>query len=113
MRFEPKLSRLTAGVALAMACGAAAAQAGQTVKVAFIDPLSGPFANVGQNQLKSFQFIAAELSKKNAAGVEQEERGRREVRDAALRQQGLAAGESFDHCCTHRLAYLREYFLQK
>ncbi len=69
MRFEPKLSRLTAGVALAMACGAAAAQAGQTVKVAFIDPLSGPFANVGQNQLKSWQFIAAEMNKKNAAGV--------------------------------------------
>jgi branched-chain amino acid transport system substrate-binding protein len=34
------------------------AQKGETVKIAFIDPLSGPFANVGQNQLKSWQFVA-------------------------------------------------------
>ena len=30
----------------------------ETVKIAFIDPLSGPFAPVGQNILKSFQMIA-------------------------------------------------------
>jgi branched-chain amino acid transport system substrate-binding protein len=47
----------------------AAAQAGQAVKIAFIDPLSGPFANVGQNQLKSWQFTAEQFNKKNAAGV--------------------------------------------
>ncbi|MDC8756749.1 branched-chain amino acid ABC transporter substrate-binding protein [Janthinobacterium fluminis] len=29
-----------------------------TVKVAFIDPLSGPFAPVGQNQLRGFQLLA-------------------------------------------------------
>jgi branched-chain amino acid transport system substrate-binding protein len=45
------------------------AQSGQTVRIAFMDPLSGPFANVGQNQLKSWQFIAEEFSKKNSAGV--------------------------------------------
>ena len=55
--------------ALGLSAGATFAQQGQTVKVAFIDPLSGPFANVGQNQLKSWQFIAEEFNKKNAAGV--------------------------------------------
>jgi branched-chain amino acid transport system substrate-binding protein len=44
-------------LAVTMAIAAAAAQA-ETVKIAFIDPLSGPFAPVGQNQLKSFQTIA-------------------------------------------------------
>ena len=29
----------------------------QTVKIAFIDPLSGPFAAVGTNILKQFQFM--------------------------------------------------------
>jgi branched-chain amino acid transport system substrate-binding protein len=58
-----------AAAALALASGAVFAQAGQTVKIAFIDPLSGPFANVGQNQLKSWQFTAENFSKKNPAGV--------------------------------------------
>ena len=44
--------------------------AGQTVRIAFMDPLSGPFANVGQNQLKSWQFASERLSGgKNPAGV--------------------------------------------
>ena len=38
-----------------------AAQKGETVRIAFMDPLSGPFANVGQNQLKSWQFVADRL----------------------------------------------------
>ncbi|HEY8048495.1 MAG TPA: branched-chain amino acid ABC transporter substrate-binding protein [Ramlibacter sp.] len=43
---------------------------GQTVRIAFMDPLSGPFANVGQNQLKSWQFAAEHFSgKNNPAGV--------------------------------------------
>jgi branched-chain amino acid transport system substrate-binding protein len=43
---------------------------GETVRIAFMDPLSGPFANVGQNQLKSWQFIAERLSgSHNPAGV--------------------------------------------
>ena len=58
-----------AAAALTLCAGAALAQSGQTVKIAFIDPLSGPFANVGQNQLKGWQFTAEEFSKKNAAGV--------------------------------------------
>jgi len=48
----------------------ALAQSGQTVRIAFIDPLSGPFANVGQNQLKSWQFAADKLGgAKSVAGV--------------------------------------------
>jgi branched-chain amino acid transport system substrate-binding protein len=62
------------GVSVVAACaalvsGAAFAQAGQTVKIAWIDPLSGAFASVGQNGLKSWQFSAEQASKKNAAGV--------------------------------------------
>jgi branched-chain amino acid transport system substrate-binding protein len=53
----------------ALVCGSAFAQSGETVKVAFIDPLSGPFANIGQNQLRSWQFVAEQLNKKNPAGV--------------------------------------------
>lgn len=49
---------------------AAMAQKGETVKIAMIEGLSGPFANVGQNQLKSWQFIADRYNgAKNAAGV--------------------------------------------
>jgi len=58
-----------AAAAITAFCGAALAQSGQTVKIAFIDPLSGPFANIGQNQLKSWQFSAEQFNKKNAAGV--------------------------------------------
>ncbi len=53
----------------AAVAAAPAATLGKTVKIAFIDPLSGPFANVGQNQLKSWQFIAEQFNLKNAAGV--------------------------------------------
>ncbi len=61
----------TLAAAAIMACaGAAFAQKGETVKIAHIDPFSGPFANVGQNQLKSWQFITEKLNgAKNPAGV--------------------------------------------
>lgn len=49
--------------------GAAWAQKGETVKIAWIDPLSGPFANIGQNSLKTFQFVAEKVSANNPAGV--------------------------------------------
>ena len=52
---------------------AALAQKGETVKIAMIEGLSGPFANVGQNQLKSWQFITDRYNgAKNAAGVKLE-----------------------------------------
>ena len=67
MKFVMKI--VAASVAV-LCVGGALAQQGQTVKIAFIDPLSGPFANVGQNQLKSWQFAAERLSgAKNPAGV--------------------------------------------
>jgi branched-chain amino acid transport system substrate-binding protein len=65
-----------AACALFVWAGAAFAQKDETVKIAFIDPLSGPFANVGQNQLKSWQFVAERLSgAKNPAGVKFEVTG--------------------------------------
>ncbi|MFY9514369.1 MAG: branched-chain amino acid ABC transporter substrate-binding protein [Rubrivivax sp.] len=68
MKFTHALFGLPVAASLALVSGVAFAQSGETVKIAFIDPLSGPFANVGQNQLKSWQF-AAEQFGKNAAGV--------------------------------------------
>lgn len=57
------------GVALACS-GAVWAQKGETVKIAMIEGLSGPFGNVGQNQLKSWQFVAESMNgAKNPAGV--------------------------------------------
>jgi branched-chain amino acid transport system substrate-binding protein len=50
---------------LALAASAASAD---TIKIAFIDPLSGPFAPVGQNQFKSFQLIADMANKGKWAG---------------------------------------------
>ncbi len=69
MRFTHRLFGVSIAASAALVSGLAFAQAGQTVKIAFIDPLSGPFANVGQNQLKSWQFLGEHFNKKNAAGV--------------------------------------------
>ncbi len=43
--------------------------AGQTVKIAFIDPLSGLMGPVGNNQLNSYRFFAEKYSATNPAGV--------------------------------------------
>jgi branched-chain amino acid transport system substrate-binding protein len=66
-----KLVLKTVAFSVALACaGVAFAQKGETVRIAFMDPLSGPFANVGQNQLKAWQFAADKFSgAKNPAGV--------------------------------------------
>jgi len=58
------------GIAVAQTKGAAkgAAPAGQTVKIAYLDPLSGPFAAVGQNILKHFQVAAEMASSRQLAG---------------------------------------------
>jgi len=67
MRFV--LKSLT-GAALVACALAAHAQKGETVKIAWIDPLSGLMAPVGANQLKSFQFFAEKFSgAANPAGV--------------------------------------------
>ncbi|RGE45198.1 branched-chain amino acid ABC transporter substrate-binding protein [Comamonas testosteroni] len=55
--------------ALTVSAGAAWAQKGETVKVAWIDPLSGLMAALGSNQLKSLQYSAEEINKNSASGV--------------------------------------------
>ncbi len=67
IRFHP-VALATFVLAGAMA-GPVLAQKGETVKVAWIDPLTGLMAPVGQNQIKSFQFIAEHFNKANPAGV--------------------------------------------
>ncbi len=49
---------LLLALAVSAAFAAPAAASAETVKIAFIDPLSGPFAPVGQGILKSWQYIA-------------------------------------------------------
>lgn len=61
---------LPVAAALAMPWALASAQtAGKTVKIAWMDPLSGPLANIGQNSLRTFQFMAERISASNPAGV--------------------------------------------
>ena len=67
INFKP-VALATFVLAAAMA-GPAFAQKGETVKIAWIDPLTGLMAPVGQNQIKSFQFIAEHFNKSNPAGV--------------------------------------------
>ncbi|HEY6134144.1 MAG TPA: branched-chain amino acid ABC transporter substrate-binding protein [Rubrivivax sp.] len=54
---------------MALTRGSALAQRGETVKVAWIDALTGLTAATGQNQLRSFQFLAEQFNKNNPAGV--------------------------------------------
>ena len=70
----PRLVAFAAGAAFIVCAGSAVAQgkkplAGQVVKMAWIDPLSGLMAPVGTNQLKSAQFFAEKFSATNPAGV--------------------------------------------
>ena len=61
--------KFVAAAALVVCAQNALAQKGETVKIAWIDPLSGLMAPVGTNQLKSFQFFAEKFSASNPAGV--------------------------------------------
>ncbi|MDN6885932.1 branched-chain amino acid ABC transporter substrate-binding protein [Variovorax sp. CAN2819] len=61
--------KIAAAAVIAATATGAFAQKGETVKIAWLDPLSGLMAAVGTNQLKTFQFFAEEFNKKNAAGV--------------------------------------------
>lgn len=58
-----------AAVGPASAQTKAAAPPGQTVKVAYLDPLSGPFAAVGQNILRHFQVAAEIATARQLAGA--------------------------------------------
>lgn len=63
MKFQLRAPVLASVMALAAPLSIA-----DTLKIAFIDPLSGPFAPVGQNILNSFQYIAAKANGENWAG---------------------------------------------
>ena len=72
MTFTRRLFNVSVAAALALNAGLVFAQKGETVKIAWIDPLSGLMAPVGQNQLKSFQFFAEKFNNTpaiNPAGV--------------------------------------------
>jgi branched-chain amino acid transport system substrate-binding protein len=64
---------LSVGAALVVSAGAAMAQAkplaGQTVKLMWIDPLTGLMGPVGTNQVKTQQFLAERFNASNPAGV--------------------------------------------
>ena len=68
-----KLTQLALCTALALSAGSALAQAkplaGQTVKMMWIDPLTGLMGPVGSNQLKSWQFFTEKFNATNPAGV--------------------------------------------
>ena len=52
-------------LSLALVAGFMAAPAGaQTIKIAYIDPLSGGVASIGEQGLKHFQFIAEQINAK-------------------------------------------------
>ncbi|HXD04710.1 MAG TPA: branched-chain amino acid ABC transporter substrate-binding protein [Burkholderiaceae bacterium] len=75
MQFQRRMFPLAAtafAAVLALGAASAFAQKGETVKIAWIDPLTGLMAPVGQNQVKSFQFFADKVNndpKLNPAGV--------------------------------------------
>lgn len=54
------------GIALAMAFGGSAG-AQETIKVAYTDPLSGPFAQVGDANMKQMQYIIDYINSKGGA----------------------------------------------
>src|SRR3978361_2176273 len=54
------------GILLAIACGGQAT-AQETIKVAYTDPLSGPFAQVGDANLKQMQYIIDYIYSKGGA----------------------------------------------
>ncbi len=63
-----KRSIAVGGLALAaLSALSLTAKAQDTIKIAYIDPLSGPGATVGEVGLKTFQFLADELNAKGGA----------------------------------------------
>ncbi len=62
MSFLPTLRLLAGALALSAACAACAASAAETVKIAFIDVLSGPFAATGEGSLKQLREVVAQLN---------------------------------------------------
>jgi len=67
--FSNKILKTALAAAMLVSGANALAQKGETVKLAYIDALSGLMGPVGQNQVKSFQFFAEKFNKTNPAGV--------------------------------------------
>ena len=65
----------TAGLAQAQSKTAAKSLQGQVVKMAWIDPLSGLMAPVGNNQLNSWKYEVSKFNASNVAGVKYEVTG--------------------------------------
>ena len=63
-----RLKSLIIPLSLAAAFAAPATVNAEVVKMAFIDPLSGPFAPVGQGILRSWQYIAEKANAEKWAG---------------------------------------------
>jgi len=64
MNFKPMLRLSLMAVFF---CGLISAQAAETVKIGFIDVLSGPFALTGQGSLKQLREVVLQLNEKSAA----------------------------------------------
>ena len=64
-----KSMKLGLGAVLALTVSSAAVTA-DTIKVAFIDPLSGPFASTGTNGLHQFEFAADYMINQNGGVLE-------------------------------------------
>src|SRR5919198_169547 len=62
-RFGIPAGAAVVALALAAAAGPATAQQ-NTIKIAYIDPLSGPFANVGELGVHHFQFVMDQINAK-------------------------------------------------
>ena len=64
-----RLALKTIAVAsLAMSLSAAYAQKGETVKIALIDPQTGLMGPLGQNQMRSWQFLPTSSAKTTPPG---------------------------------------------
>ncbi|MGB6054234.1 MAG: branched-chain amino acid ABC transporter substrate-binding protein [Burkholderiaceae bacterium] len=63
-----RLKSLILPLSLAAAFAAPAIAGAETVKIALIDPLSGSFAPVGQNMLRSYQYVAEKANAERWAG---------------------------------------------
>jgi len=73
------MHKLMTAAAFALLMSGSAAMAQETLKIGYIDPLSGGGASVGEVGLKTFQFLADEVMPRAAF--------RQEGRDRSARQQ--------------------------
>ena len=61
MRLIKTLAK-TIGTAVGLSLASTAALAQQTIQIAYIDPLSGGGASIGEHGLKHFRYIADQLN---------------------------------------------------